>query len=423
MNPGTRYGWFSIALVCLALGFVSRQAGAVVPDLEGAAAAADIGVNGFRTLVPIHRFWSPVTGRHFYTIDEAERDRLIDEYATVWTYEGISYYTYAHNSEPGLMPVYRFWSPVTGGHFYTIDEAERDLLIRDYAQVWTFEGIAFHAYSPGGQPAQTRAVYRFWSPVTAAHFYTIDEAERNTLVDGYPDVWTPEGVAWYAYPDPEGVGSAPSASGPFEFSGGTANVSCTLDLKAYVNGVEAAIDDSRMTFVPQNAYLRMAVDFGALTTTIEEVLIESRPLEHVTTIRGGGLTIPLTVSGSMIFWGATPRGPYSVSSLGLTFPGSRTTLNGDNETFTLSGSTTVDGTQFTTGQVVRATRFSEGQGVFDDAQTPDQLSVDMVEPFQWSRSQREDRLLQATVRGSPLQLYIVAAQIKTTGVWQGERSQ
>jgi hypothetical protein len=65
--------------------------------------------------------------------------------------------------------------------------------------VWTYEGIAFYAYPEGQQPGDVEPVYRFWSPVLGTHFYTISETEKNKLVDNYPDVWTYEGIVWYAY--------------------------------------------------------------------------------------------------------------------------------------------------------------------------------------------------------------------------------
>jgi len=43
------------------------------------------------------------------------------------------------------VPVYRFWSPTLEGHFYTADEAEKQKLIDDYPHVWTYECIAFYA--------------------------------------------------------------------------------------------------------------------------------------------------------------------------------------------------------------------------------------------------------------------------------------
>ena len=150
-------------------------------------------------LTDVYRFWSPVNERHFYTIDEAERDKLINLYPHVWTYEDIAYYAFATDCEPNLAPIYRFWSGSLNAHFYTADEAERDKLINDYPHVWIYEGPAFYAYPDGQQPDNALPVYRFWSPVLESHFYTMDETERDKLIDLYPHVWTYECIAWYAY--------------------------------------------------------------------------------------------------------------------------------------------------------------------------------------------------------------------------------
>ena len=53
----------------------------------------------------------------------------------------------------GSMPVYRFWSPANSVHFYTIDESEKAMLIRDWPTVWTFEGIAYYAWPPESEVA------------------------------------------------------------------------------------------------------------------------------------------------------------------------------------------------------------------------------------------------------------------------------
>ena len=55
---------------------------------------------------------------------------------------------------------------------------------------------------PPAPPAGARPVYRFWSPVTGAHFYTISEREKDKLIEKYADVWTFEGPAFYAWPAP-----------------------------------------------------------------------------------------------------------------------------------------------------------------------------------------------------------------------------
>jgi hypothetical protein len=150
------------------------------------------------SLKNVYRFWSPSLDRYFYTISEAEKETLLTQFQQVWTYEGAVYRAFANGSDPDTKPVYRFWSDKLFGHFYTISEAERDTLMAEYAYIWTFEGVAFYAYPAGSQPAGMRPVYRFWSPVKGTHFYTISEAERSNLRAKYSSVWTEEGIAWYA---------------------------------------------------------------------------------------------------------------------------------------------------------------------------------------------------------------------------------
>ena len=169
---------------------------------------AELGYNPFQTggvMSPpgerkaIYRFWSPVYSCHFYTISEAERDKLRNQYSQVWTYEGPVYSAFADDSKPNVDPVYRFWSPVHSCHFYTINRAERDKLKSQYSHVWTYEGEALYAYAGGFQPPDTLPLYRFWSGTLNCHFYTRKESEKQKLIDQYRHVWTYEGIAWYAY--------------------------------------------------------------------------------------------------------------------------------------------------------------------------------------------------------------------------------
>ncbi len=99
----------------------------------------------------------------------------------------------------GLAPVYRFWSEKLGGHFFTIDEAEKNLLIKEQSKVWTFEGIAFYAYPPAKAPVGSKPVYRFWSEKLGHYFYSISESEKQNLADKYSKTWHYEGISWYAF--------------------------------------------------------------------------------------------------------------------------------------------------------------------------------------------------------------------------------
>jgi len=180
-------------------------------SLHTVVAAGGSGGLASSSAAPIYRFWSPVTGKHFYTMAEAEKDKLINQYSHIWTYEGIAYYAYAQASERGLAAVYRFWSDTLAGHFYTIRESERDKLINEYAHVWSYEGPAFYAYANGQQPASCDAIHRFWSDNLSGHFYTISEAEKDKIINNYSSVWTYEGIAWYALP-PDSVAPDPQSS-------------------------------------------------------------------------------------------------------------------------------------------------------------------------------------------------------------------
>ncbi|MBN1361467.1 MAG: hypothetical protein JW993_12790 [Sedimentisphaerales bacterium] len=150
-------------------------------------------------LAPVHRFWSSQGGRHFYTISPYEKSFVQSRYPDYWAYETVGYYAYLSECDWGLRPVYRFWSDRYTAHFYTIDESERDYVLATYPGIWTYEGAVFYAYPEGQQPDGTRPVYRFWSPVLGCHFYTIDDAERDYVLATWPDTWTYEGIAWYAY--------------------------------------------------------------------------------------------------------------------------------------------------------------------------------------------------------------------------------
>ena len=149
------------------------------------------------SLRPVHRFWSPVFSAHFFTINETEKNNVIRNLSQYWTYEGVAYYAYT-TQVPGTVPLYRFWSPVFSGHFFTINETEKNNMIRNLSQYWTYEGVANYVYP--SRAAGTAPVYRFWSPVFSHHFYTINETEKNNVIRNLWRYWDYETVAFYAIP-------------------------------------------------------------------------------------------------------------------------------------------------------------------------------------------------------------------------------
>ncbi|MBU0647675.1 hypothetical protein KJ855_00670 [Patescibacteria group bacterium] len=139
----------------------------------------------------VYRFYSPVFHGHFYTIDWNEAMHVANEDSN-WNYEGTIGEAY-YMQEPDSIPVYRFWSPVFEGHFYTTDYNEM-VQVRDFDPNWEYEGIAYFAY-PVGYQVVSDVVYRFWSPVFLHHFYTTDWDEATHLTNFDPN-WEYEGEAY-----------------------------------------------------------------------------------------------------------------------------------------------------------------------------------------------------------------------------------
>jgi hypothetical protein len=155
--------------------------------------------NTYSTYVPLYRFWSAVNNGHFYTASSEERDYVMSHYSDrEWHYEGVGYNA-VDCAHPNSSPVYRFWSDQNRHHFYTISEQERDQVIAQYSdREWLYEGPAFCGlkYSE----ANSRAVYRFWSFQNRTHFYTASVEERDYVMSHYTDYqWHYEGIAYYIF--------------------------------------------------------------------------------------------------------------------------------------------------------------------------------------------------------------------------------
>ena len=176
-------GWLKSVAVVLALGF-GLGAGLAAQN----AVAAD-------QAYPVVRFYNERTGTHFYTIDTAERDQVLRLYPW-FDYEGVQFYAYK-TQVVGSQPVYRFFNTSTGTHFYTIVPEEKDYVLQRYP-VFAFEGPVYYAMST--PMAGSEDLYRFFNTRTGAHFYTTSAPERDHVKATWP--WfTFEGVAYQVFAD------------------------------------------------------------------------------------------------------------------------------------------------------------------------------------------------------------------------------
>ncbi len=154
----------------------------------------------YKTL-PVYRFYSQRNNSHFYTISESSKQAIIDKYNDdVWKYDGVAFYAYK-TKEPGMLPVYRFYSKSGLEHFYTISESSKRAIIDKYSDdVWKYEGVAFYAYPKNPKTAcQSGAtpVYRFYSKNLTAHYFSTSDSEKSYLIDNYNrDDWQFEGTSF-----------------------------------------------------------------------------------------------------------------------------------------------------------------------------------------------------------------------------------
>lgn len=148
--------------------------------------------------IPVYRFWSYYWKAHFYTNNESEKARVM-EYPENWRDEAVAYYVFSQTNHPvNTTPVYRFWSYHWSSYFYTINEQEKEHLIQNFADDWRYEGIAFYAYPPGQQPTNAIPVYRMYSFALQEHFYTANEEEKLMLEQKCDAAkWRFEGISWY----------------------------------------------------------------------------------------------------------------------------------------------------------------------------------------------------------------------------------
>ena len=146
----------------------------------------------------VYRFWSESSQSHFYTISEQEKEEIIKKYPPrVWNYEGPAFQAYPEQiSDTNL--VHRFYSLTNRKHFYTISDQEADKIKNNaYPEAkFVYEGKAWFANQ--AQVPNTTPLHRFYSGPYKVHFYTINEQEKDYIIKTYPNIWTYEGIAWWA---------------------------------------------------------------------------------------------------------------------------------------------------------------------------------------------------------------------------------
>ncbi|MGQ0562921.1 MAG: S8 family serine peptidase [Gemmatimonadota bacterium] len=137
--------------------------------------------------VPLHRYWNPGIGDHFYTTSYNE----LGPGRYGWRYEGVQCHVYP-TRQSNTVPLYRYWNPRIGDHFYTTSWNE----IGSGRYGYVFEGIQCWVRAGAGSGAV--ALYRYWNARNTDHFYTTNFNELGRGRYGY---WL-EGVQCHVMAQP-----------------------------------------------------------------------------------------------------------------------------------------------------------------------------------------------------------------------------
>lgn len=164
--------------------------------------------------VAAYRFYNSLTGAHFYTVSETEKQSVQDTQPQ-FLYEGPAFYA-SGVAAPGLSAVHRFYNRQTGVHFYTISEDEKALVQANLPQ-FTYEGIAYYASKTAG--TELMPLFRFYLSRKGFHFYSSSTSERDNIISTLPQ-YQFEGVGYYVF------GSAPDMSGSKLPHSGITNQQC-----------------------------------------------------------------------------------------------------------------------------------------------------------------------------------------------------
>jgi len=151
--------------------------------------------------VPLYRYWKPTRGDHFYTTNIRELGR--GRYG--YRYEGVQCYIFPRRIT-GTTPLYRYWNARICDHFYTTNFRELGRGRNGYR----YEGI--QGYVNPRRIRGTVPLYRYWNPRIGDHFYTTNIRELGRGRYGYRY----EGVQCFVFPRP--VSMAPATDEPQEQS-------------------------------------------------------------------------------------------------------------------------------------------------------------------------------------------------------------
>jgi endo-chitodextinase len=143
--------------------------------------------------LPVTQFERAGNFASFFTADQAEARFVETQLSAAYAKRGVFFAAWLE-PRPDTTPIYRFYNPVTLAHFYTADAAEKNALQQTPAgRGWSYEGIAFHAYR--GADNERTPIHRFWDGLRGIHWYRA--GPLPAFSPALPSTTVYEGIAFY----------------------------------------------------------------------------------------------------------------------------------------------------------------------------------------------------------------------------------
>jgi len=175
------------------------------------ALLTDIGYDVFAyDKAEVHRFYQYNKGFHFYTADDNERQNVLDRSKSgelQYNYENQAYSVLTSDRDSltgqiieAAQPIYRFFNRQTGAHLYTMDEREKNNII-DNLKNYNDEGVAYYAFESQPENIDTVPLYRMLNTQSGAHLFTTSRNEFDTIQETLPNFQAEgnEGIAFYVF--------------------------------------------------------------------------------------------------------------------------------------------------------------------------------------------------------------------------------
>jgi hypothetical protein len=159
-------------------------------------------------IVRWYRAYNRAADYHFYTTNSLEFDATVRA-GYVNESSGQTGFAVLDRQVTGGTPVYRLYNLQSGRHYYTINAAERDFLVAlvppppsgqpdTRTTGWRSEGSEGYMFAT--QVAGTQPVYKLYNQNSGVHVYTINRAERDAILATYPTIFAEHTLLGYAYP-------------------------------------------------------------------------------------------------------------------------------------------------------------------------------------------------------------------------------